>query len=92
MLDLFATVSEWLEQQGIAPEKARALILSASSGAAAMGADRSENSLRELSAGIATPNTLTRLGLDHLKGRGAFQPWAEACKLLSQQLDIPGRG
>ncbi|MCP8687205.1 NAD(P)-binding domain-containing protein [Marinobacterium sedimentorum] len=91
LLDLFATVSEWLEQQGMAPDKARALTLSASSGAAALGTGRIEQSLRELSEGIATPNTLTRLGLDHLNDRGAFQPWAEACKLLSQQLDTRDR-
>lgn len=92
LLDLFATVSDWLEQQGMAPEKARELTLNASAGAAALGVGRAEQSLRELSAGVATPHTLTRLGLDHLNGREAFKPWAEACELLRQQLNTRDGG
>lgn len=87
LIDLFATVSDWLEQQGMAPDKARALTLNASAGAAALGMGKVAPSLHELSAGIATPNTLTRLGLDHLNDSGAFELWSEACELLRHQLD-----
>ncbi|MFC6673802.1 NAD(P)-binding domain-containing protein [Marinobacterium aestuariivivens] len=86
LLDLFATVSGWLEQKGLPPEKARELTLSATAGAAALGAGRTDLSLGQLSDGIATPNTLTRLGLDHLKASGAFAPWAGACERLHQRL------
>ncbi|GGO87046.1 pyrroline-5-carboxylate reductase [Marinobacterium nitratireducens] len=90
LLDLFATVSDWLAQQGLTEEQARELTLAATQGAAALGAGRSHLGLRELSDGIATPNTLTRLGLDHLKDAGAFEPWAQACELLQRKLTPDG--
>ncbi|NVK43685.1 MAG: NAD(P)-binding domain-containing protein [Oceanospirillaceae bacterium] len=92
LLDLFSTVSDWLAQSGLDPAQARELTLAATQGAAALGAGKSNSGLRELSDGIATPNTLTRLGLDHLKDAGAFAPWAEACELLRRELKLDAAG
>jgi len=42
----------------------------------------------EIAGNIATEGTFSKLGLDLLEAKAAFEPWREACELLQKQLAV----
>jgi len=62
------------------------LVMGMAKGAAELALANQDQSPGEIATGIATEGTFSKLGLDLLKQRQAFEPWGEACQLLEQQL------
>ncbi len=62
------------------------LVMGMAKGAAELGLANIETSPGEIARGIATEGTFSKLGLDLLEQKAAFEPWREACKLLQKQL------
>ena len=62
------------------------LVMGMARGAAELALAKSDTTPAEIAAGIATEGTFSKLGLDLLQQKAAFQPWREACELLKKQL------
>lgn len=62
------------------------LVMGMAQGAARLALTRTEMTPRDIAAGIATDGTYSKLGLDLLRQRHAFEPWHDACKLLERKL------
>jgi pyrroline-5-carboxylate reductase len=62
------------------------LVMGMARGAAELALKNRELSPGEIAAGIATDGTFSKLGLDLLNSKSAFDPWREACELLEKQL------
>jgi len=78
-----------LERHGLEPDVSRALTLGNIAGPASFALGVPERSLLDISAGIATEQTFTKTGLDHLKARHFDDPWKEAIARLAQMLKLP---
>jgi pyrroline-5-carboxylate reductase len=65
------------------------LVMGMAKGAAELALAKSEISPGDIAESIATEGTFSKLGLDLLKQKSAFEPWSEACKLLQKQLVKP---
>ena len=61
------------------------LVMGMAKGAAEL-ALASEKNPGEIAEGVATEGTFSRLGLDLLQNKSAFEPWREACRLLEKRL------
>lgn len=68
--------------QGLSTE----LVMGMAKGAAELALDRHDSTPGEIARSIATEGTFSKLGLDLLEEKSAFEPWREACKLLQKQL------
>ena len=66
------------------------LVMGMAQGAARLALSKAGTTPQEIAAGIATEGTYSKLGLDLLRQRQAFDPWREACKLLEQKLTSDG--
>lgn len=84
--DLADVLAEELVRHGLDPDAARALALGGIAGPAGEALSRPEDSLRALSASIATEGTYTRLGLDVLRERGFDAPWRAAMAAVAAEL------
>ena len=62
------------------------LVMGMAKGAAELALLNRDQSPGEIATAIATEGTFSKLGLDLLKDKQAFEPWREACKLLERQL------
>ena len=62
------------------------LVMGMAKGAAELALARHESAPGEIARSIATEGTFSKLGLDLLEEKAAFEPWREACKLLQKQL------
>ena len=86
MFSYFDHLTHWYQNQGLEPAKARELVLASVNGAVALAIARPERGLGAISDSIATDGTYTKLGLDLLQQRGAFEPWSEACDAVEAAL------
>jgi len=62
------------------------LVMGMAKGAAELALANKDIPPGEIARGIATEGTFSRLGLDLLEAKAAFEPWREACELLQKQL------
>jgi pyrroline-5-carboxylate reductase len=62
------------------------LVMGMAKGAAELALANRAQSPGEIATAIATEGSFSKLGLDLLKDKQAFEPWREACKLLERQL------
>lgn len=62
------------------------LVMGMAKGAAELALAKQDQSPGEIATAIATEGTFSKLGLDLLREKQAFEPWREACKLLQRQL------
>lgn len=84
---LIGEAASWTEAAGLAPELSRQLVAQTFKGAAAMTLERPEEPLSEIVAGLATPGSITKLGLDHLRDAGVLREWQAACDLVLRRLE-----
>ena len=63
------------------------LVMGMARGAAELALAKRETSPGEIVKGIATEGTFSKLGLDLLEQKAAFEPWREACELLQKRLN-----
>lgn len=63
------------------------LVMGMAKGAAELALSRDDISPAEIVEGIATEGTFSKLGLDLLEQKAAFEPWREACELLQNRLN-----
>jgi pyrroline-5-carboxylate reductase len=62
------------------------LVMGMAKGAAEQALAKTEISPGNIAESIATEGTFSKLGLDLLQQKSAFEPWGEACELLQKQL------
>jgi len=62
------------------------LVMGMAKGAAELALANQDQPPGEIAEAIATEGTFSKLGLDLLKEKQAFEPWREACKQLERQL------
>jgi pyrroline-5-carboxylate reductase len=62
------------------------LVMGMAKGAAELALAKTEISPGNIAESIATEGTFSKLGLDLLQQKSAFEPWGEACELLQKQL------
>jgi pyrroline-5-carboxylate reductase len=62
------------------------LVMGMARGAAELALARADLPPGDIAESIATDGTYSRLGLDLLCKKGAFEPWQQACELLQQKL------
>jgi pyrroline-5-carboxylate reductase len=66
------------------------LVLGMAKAAASLALQDKSLSPGEIANSIATEGTYSKLGLELLRDRQAFEPWRDACRLLLDQLQQPG--
>jgi pyrroline-5-carboxylate reductase len=62
------------------------LVMGMAKGAAELALAKTELSPGDIAESIATEGTFSKLGLDLLQHKSAFEPWSEACELSQKQL------
>ena len=62
------------------------LVMGMAKGAAELALANKDIPPGEIAGNIATEGTFSKLGLDLLEAKAAFEPWREACELLQKQL------
>jgi len=86
----FFSLYEELIQATQGPELPAALsaelVMGMARGAAELALVKAATPPRVIAEGIATEGTFSKLGLDLLQQKAAFEPWREACELLQKQL------
>lgn len=83
---LYQELIEATEGPCLPPDLSAELVLGMARGAAELALHKRDQSPGEIAESIATEGTFSKLGLDLLKDRRAFEPWRAACKLLEQKL------
>jgi pyrroline-5-carboxylate reductase len=83
---LYAALIEATEGPKLPAGLSAELVMGMAEGAARLALARTDTTPQEIAAGIATDGTYSKLGLDLLRRRRAFEPWHEACKLLERKL------
>ncbi|MFT5659039.1 MAG: pyrroline-5-carboxylate reductase, partial [Gammaproteobacteria bacterium] len=84
--ELFECLIQSTRSEALPTELASELVLGMAIGAASLASHDKSSSPADIAARIATDGTYSKLGLDLLKERGAFQPWQAACQLLKKKL------
>jgi len=64
------------------------LVMGMAKGAAELALANKDIPPGEIAGNIATEGTFSKLGLDLLEAKAAFEPWREACELLQKQLAV----
>lgn len=85
-LALYGELSELCQQLGMEQKTARQAIYRTFSGAAQIAAKDLSISAETLANQIACDGSFSKLALEHLRSRQAFQPWHEAMLLLRRTL------
>jgi len=85
--ELFEQLIKSTTSNDFPSELATELVLGMASGAASLALQDNSRTPGEIAEYIATEGTFSKLGLDLLKDRQAFEPWTEACQLLLGRLD-----
>lgn len=85
--DIADELSDWFASAGWPADMARDMTLRHIRGATTYALANPASSLAEISAGIATEGTFTKLGLEHLRDAGAISAWSEALDLLRSKLE-----
>jgi pyrroline-5-carboxylate reductase len=76
----------WTTGAGVPLEKARAIVLETTRGAAEMGLARPDQDLSALLDSLATPGGITRQGLKVLKERQSLDAWTEAMGVVLERV------
>ena len=71
-------LAEWFEGKGMSQEDARLLSTGNIMGAMAHARATPQTSLEDISDGIATDGTYTKIGLDSLRDKNFMEPWQRA--------------
>jgi len=82
MYTLVAALEQPMIAAGMPAEPARRLLVQSIIGTMAHISEESNMDLAQVTQGIATTGTFTKLGLDILQQQGAFGPWQEAVQTL----------
>ncbi len=85
--DIADELSEWFASAGWPADLARDMTLRHIRGATTYALANPSSSLAEISAGIATEGTFTKLGLEQLRNTGAITAWSDALNLLRSELE-----
>ena len=83
---LFESLIEATRSSALPTGISAQLVMGMAKGAADLALADKTRSPGEIADGIATEGTFSKLGLDLLRQRGAFEPWREACELLKEKL------
>ncbi|MBN3755278.1 NAD(P)-binding domain-containing protein [Paraburkholderia sp. Tr-20389] len=83
---LIHELQQWLTQNGMPPEAARALVFSSVEDCVAYSRYKSSTPIDELGLSIATPGTYTAGGRDLLIENGGYAAWKAACDHVFNQL------
>ena len=86
MYDLAGAMTDAFVQHGLDPEAARKLTLGNIAGQALYAMAHPRESLLDISAGIATEGTYTKLGLDQMKRDRFDKPWRDAIAAIAAKL------
>ncbi|MEX0346190.1 MAG: NAD(P)-binding domain-containing protein [Rhizobiaceae bacterium] len=85
--DIADELTEWFTSAGWPADLARDMALRHIRGATTYALANPSSSLADISAGIATEGTFTKLGLEHLRSAGAISVWSDALDLLRSKLE-----
>ena len=85
---LFETLVQATEGRNLPRPVSAELVMGMARGAAELALARLDTPPGEIATAIATDGTYSKLGLDLLQHKAAFEPWREACELLQQQLAV----
>lgn len=83
---LYQTLIDATEGPQLPAQLSAELVMGMAQGAAQLALAKPAKSPGEIAASIATDGTFSKLGLDLLQQKGAFEPWREACELLQRRL------
>jgi len=83
---LVGEMAGWAYDAGLDSETARRLVAAMTRGGATTVLQRPETSLPNLVEELCLPGSITGLGLDSLKGEGAFSPWGRAGNKVLEKL------
>ena len=84
--ELFEELIQATTSASLPRKVATDLVLGMAKGAASLATLDDKKTPGDIADFIATEGTFSKLGLDLLKTRNAFQPWREACQLLNDKL------
>jgi len=88
--ELFEQLIRATTSKDFPSELASELVLGMAKGAASLALQDKSRTPGEIAEYIATEGSFSKLGLDLLKDRQAFEPWTEACQLLLGRLNQDG--
>ncbi len=88
--ELFEQLIKSTTSRDFPSELATELVLGMANGAASLALRDKSRTPGEIAEYIATEGTFSKLGLDLLKHRQAFDPWTDACRLLLGRLKQDG--
>ena len=83
---LLHELQQWATAQGISPEQARTLVLSAADDCIAYSQHHSKASMGDIGSAIAQPGTFTAVGLEVLQSNGGTDAWRMACEQVFARL------
>lgn len=83
--ELFNELIKSTSSGSLSTELASELVLGMAKGAASLALQDKARSPGEIAKAIAYDGTFSKLGLDLLKDRDAFEPWQKACQLLNNK-------
>lgn len=78
LYEFFGSMAQWLEEKGLPPETARALILHNVRGATGYALLKEKDDLASITGGIATEGTFTLTGLEVLRDQQGIKAWNKA--------------
>ncbi len=79
---LVAEVTQWLTENGVECKTARNLAAEMTMSGATTIRKRPNTALEDLVDELCIPGSFTGMGVDHLRSKGAFTPWREACQAV----------
>ena len=88
--ELFEQLIKSTTSKDFPAELATELVLGMANGAASLALQNNSRTPGEIAEYIATEGSFSKLGLDLLKDRKAFEPWTEGCQLLLGRLNQDG--
>jgi len=83
---LFEELIQATQGPELPPQLSAELVMGMAKGAAELALAQKEIPPGDIAKSIATEGTYSKLGLDLLADRAAFEPWGDACRLLQQRL------
>lgn len=86
LYEFFGSMTQWLEDKGLPPETARALILHNVRGATGYALLKQKEDLASITKGIATEGTYTLSGLEILRDQQGIKAWNKALDKVHSNL------
>ncbi|MCZ4282362.1 NAD(P)-binding domain-containing protein [Kiloniella laminariae] len=78
LYEFFGDLADWLTNKGLPEDKTREMILHNIRGATAYGLLKKNETLQDITQGIATPGTFTLDGLKQLRNQQGISAWTKA--------------